>query len=367
MDESYPTPSRRRPGPGGPGRPEEGVSAGRAPAAPLRAAIRGVLAIGGLLGVAWLVGPGETPPPPCSNAIGRHPGLVLTTAMSPDGRRLASGGYEGSIRIWDVAGGDLATVLEPGDGPVHGLAWSPDGSALAAAGSAGAVTVWDANTWGRVAEMEGEPGRARGLAWSPDGTTLAAGCLDATVVLWDAASRRPRAVLRGHSGGVNLVHFSADGRTLVTGGSDGLVGTWDMPAGKLLRLHRAGVVALSGLAGTPGGDAFATCNIGPGVFRCRPGEPLTEGTALRGGGPYVALATSRDGRLLAASTIDGAIDLWRLATPRRLATLRGHYGTIRSMAFTPDGRSLLSGGSDGAIRTWRVGDDDGPGAPDPAP
>ncbi|WP_165233382.1 WD40 repeat domain-containing protein [Aquisphaera insulae] len=357
MDHRSTRPSRREFPAASPSRWDERVSGGRAPSVPAGSSVRCVLAIAGAIGLASLVGPREESAT-TSDITGEHSGLILAMAISPDGRWLASSGFEGSIRIWDLAERRIVTNLEPEDGPAYGLAWSPDGSALAATGVRRGITLWDARTWDRIAELRDHAGPARSLAWSPDGSTLAAGCLDSTVALWDTSRWRPRALLRGHSGGINAVAFSGDSRALVSAGSDGLIGIWDAASGRPIGLRPAGVLALSGLACTPAGEVFATCNTGPGAFRCRWAGASAGSSVLNGGGPYVALAASPDGRLLAATTPLGLIDLWQLSPERRIATLEGHSGPIQALAFTPDGQSLLSGGTDGTIRRWQGRNDD---------
>jgi WD40 repeat protein len=66
----------------------------------------------------------------------------------------------------------------------------------------------------------------------------------------------------------------------------------------------------------------------------------------------MSLSFSPDGRILAAGTVAGVIELWDVATGQRQAELREHFASAWALAFSPDGKSLVSGSVDGALRLW---------------
>ena len=187
------------------------------------------------------------------------------------------GGRDGRARLWNVATGEPAGVLQGQEARIGDLAFSPDGHHLAAAGTSGAVQLWDLATRQSAGELPGPTGREARvvyshdgslIAWvttddtvrvaetrtlrelaslyngttvytvafSPDGTRLAVGCKDNTIRLWDLKSYQQVAELRGHTDYVHAVAFSPDGTQLVSGSGDSTVPIWDtMPRNERVR------------------------------------------------------------------------------------------------------------------------------------
>jgi len=315
-------------------------------------------------------------------------GTVKAVAYSPDGKLLATGGDDGTIRIWDTTSGKFVRMLV-GD-PVASLSWSRDGKILAVGSghNNGETTLWETETgrllrripfgalaawspreqtlalrvgetvqlWDATTERFIRSHRFSGYggapAWSPDDKTLAVGLSDKTVRLWDTGTDKETHKLDGHAGVVVAVAWSPDGKRLVSAArGERAFHVWDAANGKRLgRFAMDNVWDMEAVAAwSPDGKAVAfgfNHAQGPnGLFDPATGQSLR---SLDAGGYVTALSISPNGKQVATAGGDG-VRLCDAASGKRTHVLEeGNVERqIASLAWSPDSRSLALRGKEG--------------------
>ncbi|WP_157546204.1 WD40 repeat domain-containing protein [Hamadaea tsunoensis] len=279
-----------------------------------------------------------------------HSGAVTAVAYAPGGRTAATGGDDGTVRLWDTATASTVTVLTQ-HAAVTAVAFNGDGNVLASGGADGAVRLWDTGT-GRPLDVLAGSSSVHALAFSPDGTVIATGDADGTDRLWDVAGRRLLTTLTGDQGPVYAVAFDPTGRSLAVGGDDNTTRIWDVAGRRttaILRGHNGEVFAV---AYSPDGTTLVTGSADGSARIWDTGTNKTVATLVGHTRVVSAVAYARDGRTIVTGSWDGTVRLWNAATHQPQATLTGHTDQVLAAALAPDGRTVLSGGRDGTARLW---------------
>jgi WD40 repeat protein len=288
---------------------------------------------------------------------------VEGVAFSPDGKTLASCGWDSAVRIWALGRLREARPSEPVVLPHrsvrHAVAFSADGSLLAAAGEK-SLTIWSCKSGRFTPLLDEEIETSHCLAFSPDGRALAIGTDDGSIRIWEMPGGHERAILKGHNAVVRSVAFSADARRLVSTSESRSIMLWDAIQGNLIRpleLHRQGSnVVLFAAFSTDGRHvAIGEVSGNPEEITLIDSESGEVRNRLSGHNTGVqALAFSPDGRTLATAGLDNSIKLWDWTQGKEVTTLSDGVGFVKSLAFSHDGLWLAFAGNDDSVRIWDV-------------
>jgi WD40 repeat protein len=288
-------------------------------------------------------------------------GTVLGVGYDQDGRSAYSVGEQGRLIRWDTLPGWLIRRVE--GSTANALSLNPATTRLASGGQDAVVRVWDSNPASPALgeqrlQLSGHSGQVAAVAFAPDGRSLASGGSDGTVRLWDAMTGDSLGVLRGHTSGVTGLAFSADSALLLSGSSDRSLLLWDVASGGEIR-------RFGGIDGTAGHTAAVqTVALSPDGAWALSGSrdntlilwDVTTGALIRqfnGHTDQVTTAVfSPDGALILSASYDQTLRLWDATTGAEVRRFNGHTDWVRGAAFTRDGAYVLSSGSDGTVRVW---------------
>ncbi|MEN6523078.1 MAG: serine/threonine-protein kinase [Anaerolineaceae bacterium] len=291
-----------------------------------------------------------------SRTLAGHTDWVNSVAFSPDGRTLASGARDRTIKLWDVNSGTVMRTLIGNSYSVYvySVAFSPDGRTLASGSSDVTVEIWDVENGSLIRTLKGHIGSVFSVAFSPDGRTLASGSGDNTIKLWDVESGSLIRTLEGHTDWVYSVSFSPDGRTLASGSDDHTIKLWDVESGSLIRTLEGHTGGVNCVAFSPDGSTLASGSIDE-TIKLWDAENGSLVRTLTGHNKSVtSIAFSPDGHTLASGSADHTIKLWDVESGSLIQTLEGRPYSVSSIAFSPDGRILASGSVDETIKLWSL-------------
>jgi serine/threonine protein kinase len=284
-----------------------------------------------------------------------HYDSVESVVYSPDGRYLASGSRDETIKIWEVATGKELRTLTGHSSSVRSVVYSPDGRYLASGSADKTIKIWEVAKGKELRTLTGHSNWVWSVVYSPDGHYLASGSIDNTIKIWEVATGKELRTLTGHSDTVSSVAYSPDGRSLASGSVDNTIKIWEVATGKELRTLAGHADRVSSVAYSPDGRYLASGSWDKTIkiWEVATGKELR---TLTGHSDWVkSVAYGPDGRYLASGSGDDTIKIWEVATGKELRTLTGHSSFVESVVYSPDGRYLASGSGDKTIKIWRVG------------
>jgi hypothetical protein len=250
------------------------------------------------------------------------PSTVFAVAFSRSGKLLATGGADGTVRLWDLhAGQQLGQPLRGHSGNVRGVAVNATGDRVVSGGADGTLRVWDVTNGIAIVDVPNAHGgkEVSSVAFNAAGDRIVTGGDDGMVRLWDARTGSPVGVpliapglATSHDGAVTSVAFSPDGSRIVSGSIDTTERVWDVATGSQV------------------------------------GAQMTAHQ-----GTVTDVAFSPDGQRILTGSVDRTVRLWNTASGKPFGQpLFGHQEWVLSVAFSPDGRTVASSSGDGTVRVW---------------
>jgi WD40 repeat protein/serine/threonine protein kinase len=283
-----------------------------------------------------------------------HAQGITSVAFSPDGMRVLTGSWDSTARVWDAETGQEKAQFKGHTGHVNSVAFSPDGKRVLTGSSDTTARIWDAETGQQKALLKGHTAFVRDVAYSPDGKRVLTGCDDRLARVWDAETGQEKALLKGHTGVVMSVAFSPDGMRVLAGSWDSTARVWDAETGKEKAQLQGHTGHVNSVAFSPDGNHVLTgsSDSTARVWDAETGQvkALLSGHALG----ITSVAFSPDGKYVLTGGQDRTARVWDAETGQEKATLKGHTGQVNRVAFSPDGKRIGTGSQDTTARVWHA-------------
>ncbi|MEO0224440.1 MAG: WD40 repeat domain-containing protein [candidate division WOR-3 bacterium] len=237
-----------------------------------------------------------------------HSFRVSSISFSSDGKYLASGSYDKTIKIWDTESWKEIITLK---GHPESISFSPDSKYLASGSDDKTIKIWEVGTWKLITTLKKHSDAIFSVSFSHCGRYLASGGADTTIKIWEVGTWNLITTLKGHSNDIYSLSFSPNGKYLASASRDGTIKIWEVENWKLIK-------TLTGHSNS-----------------------------------VLSLSFSPNGKYLASGSWDNTIKIWEVGTWKLIITLEGHSDGIFSVSFSPDGGYLASSSRDKKIKIWK--------------
>ena len=286
-----------------------------------------------------------------------HSTRVLSVAISPDGKTLASSSQNGTIKLWSLAAGKAvpSMALSGGLGAVQSIGFSPNGEILVSSDRHGNIKFWQVENGELKSSFCGHLSPIQLIVISNDGQIIASAGDNKNIKIWRYSNQELIYTFNSQCH-VNSIALTPDSKILASACQDGTIKLWSLKTGRLIQTLKWPAGAVYAVAFNPDGKSLAAGGHGSKIHLWSLENWELIDTLVSNLGSVRSLIFSPDGETLASGGEDSTIKFWHWKTGQLISSCPHHFQLVSSLAFSPDSRLLASGSHDKSIKLWKLSD-----------
>lgn len=280
-----------------------------------------------------------------------HTSFVRSLTFATSGHHLISASDDRTVKVWDAGSWQCKITLLGHTSPLRAVTIHPLLSNIIASGGVdGSIRLWDIERGQMLSSIQGLGSTVLALSLHPNGKVVASCGSERLIKIWNYTEQRPTLRVLAHNDSVVDVAFDRSGALCVSGSQDGTVKIWDTKTWEVLNEMTHGHPAIS-VDISPDGKSVAVALASSKVY-VWPLFGTQPSLMMAGVGWFRGVRYSADGKLLLGASEDNQIWIWQTGSGARLRTLSGHTSWVWTLAVCQFSSLIVSGSDDGTLRLW---------------
>jgi WD40 repeat protein len=279
---------------------------------------------------------------------------IKSIDFSVDGKYLAFGSKDKSIKIFDVEYRECIKILNGHINSVNSVSYSADGNFLASAGLDRTVKIWDINSGECIKTITGNTMGFNYIIYSGDGGYILSCSGEGMVKVWSIQTGDCLRLFKADLNWINCAAFSLDGFSVVSGDSEGNIRLWDIASGENLKVIKPHFDSINSMFFTLDRKYLACASNDRTIKIISLDEWKIVKTLIGHQDSVTSIASSPDGRYIASASKDSTVKIWDLNIGVCVRSIKAHTGVINSVAYSPNGKFIATGGEEKIIKVWQL-------------